>query len=64
MTGIEPAADGARRHDPRLGRPRSQVTNGTGETVIVLGYGQEPYVKFEDGAVYVNKNSGTQYLNQ
>ena len=63
VTGIEPAADGLGvsilDSDDRL-----QVTNGTGETVIVLGYGQEPYVKFEDGAVYVNKNSGTHYLNQ
>ena len=63
VTGIEPAVAGL---DVRIldSDDRMELTNDTGETVIVLGYAQEPYLKFEDGAVYENVNSGSRYLNR
>ncbi len=63
VTGIEPAVEGL---DVRIldSDDRISVTNGTGETLIVLGYGQEPYLKFEDGAIYENANSASRYLNK
>jgi hypothetical protein len=42
-----------------------EVRNETGETVIVLGYDGEPYVRIEPGGrVEVNLNSASFYVNQ
>lgn len=34
-----------------------------GKTVIVNGYEREPYVKFQNGTIYVNRRSPTAYVN-
>jgi hypothetical protein len=62
LTGIDPGVDGL--DIVIVDDERMQLTNGTGETTIVLGYAQEPYLKFEEGAVYANTNSGSYYLNR
>lgn len=41
-----------------------RLTNDSGESVIVFGYSDEPYLRFEpDGGVYVNERSPAAYLN-
>ncbi len=41
-----------------------KLTNESDETVVVLGYNEEPYLRFEpDGRVYVNESSPAAYLN-
>jgi hypothetical protein len=39
------------------------LRNETGQDVIVLGYDDEPYLRFSDGAVYRNIRSPAVYLN-
>lgn len=45
------------------GDDRLSLENGTGGEVIVLGYSDEPYLRFVDGAVYWNVHSPAVYLN-
>ena len=40
------------------------LDNTTGETVIVEGYGGEPYLRFSPDGIYANVNSPAGYLNQ
>ena len=40
------------------------LDNLGGKTVIVDGYGGEPYLRFGPGGIYVNVNSPAGYLNQ
>jgi hypothetical protein len=39
-------------------------TAPTGKTVIVRGYEGEPYLRFQNGRVYENRNSPTAYVNR
>jgi hypothetical protein len=39
------------------------ITNGTGKTVIVLGYEREEYLKITQGGVWRNMLSSTTYIN-
>jgi hypothetical protein len=44
---------------------RIELRNSSGETVVVEGYRDEPYLRFEpDGTVLVNQRSPTTYLNE
>jgi hypothetical protein len=44
---------------------RIELRNGSGETVVVEGYRDEPYLRFEPGGtVLVNQRSPTTYLNE
>jgi hypothetical protein len=62
-TGITPEVPGLEaevlNYDDSL-----QVRNETDQTVLILGYEEEPYVRIDaDGGVYVNTNSPAYYLN-
>jgi hypothetical protein len=41
-----------------------QFTAPPGKTVIVRGYSNEPYVRFENGTVYENELAPTTYINR
>jgi hypothetical protein len=63
LDGITPAMPGVEvevlNYDDSL-----QLRNGSDETVTVLGYEEEPYVRIApDGSVAVNRNSPALYLN-
>jgi hypothetical protein len=63
LTGVTPEVPGLEaevlNYDDSL-----QVRNETGQTVLILGYEGEPYVRIEgDGRVLVNTNSPAYYLN-
>ena len=64
VTGLEPAAPGVEAEvlnfDDSL-----QVRNESDETIVVVGYEGEPYVRIQpDGRVEVNQRSPSFYLNQ
>jgi hypothetical protein len=40
------------------------LDNRSGETVIIEGYGGEPYLRFGPAGIFVNVNSPAGYLNQ
>jgi hypothetical protein len=42
---------------------RIRLENGTDKTIVIKGYGGEPYIRFADGAVFENRNSPAAYLN-
>jgi hypothetical protein len=64
LRAIVPAESGVQvqvlNYDDRL-----QLINRSGKTVIVRGYGGEPYIRvFANGTVDVNRNSPAYYLNE
>ena len=40
------------------------LDNRSGKTIVVDGYGDEPYLRFAPDGIYVNVNSPASYLNQ
>jgi hypothetical protein len=40
------------------------LDNRTGETIVIEGYGGEPYLRFAPAGIFVNVNSPAGYLNQ
>jgi hypothetical protein len=40
------------------------LDNGTGKTIVIEGYGGEPYLRFGPDGIFVNVNSPAGYLNQ
>ena len=63
VTAVKPATPGleARVLD---GDDRLALTNGTGETMVVLGYRGEAYLRFTADAVFRNRRSPATYLNE
>ncbi len=57
-------------HEPGLklkifyGDDQIWLDNKTGKTVVILGYGGEPYLRFGRSGIYINGNSPAVYLNQ
>jgi hypothetical protein len=68
--GYVSTTDGVRPHLQGVGisvldgDERLQLRNGTGMTLVVLGYQGEPYIRFSPDGVYRNQNSPATYLNQ
>lgn len=62
VTRVVPPADGltARVLDSD---DRIEVVNGTGRTLVILGYEGEPYLEFRDGRVFRNARSPATHLN-
>jgi hypothetical protein len=62
ITSVSPERDGldveVRESDDRL-----YLRNGTGTTVVILGYEGEPYLEFRTDGVYQNSRSPATYLN-
>jgi copper transport protein len=62
VTRVTPQAAGLRArvldHDARIG-----LRNDTRQTILVLGYTREPYLRFTPNAVYRNTRSPATYLN-
>jgi hypothetical protein len=48
----------------RGGDDRLRLENQSGETIVVRGYGGEPYLRFAPDGVYENENSPAPYLNK
>jgi LPXTG-motif cell wall-anchored protein len=46
------------------GDDQLKLTNETGRQVTVLGYGDEPYLRFDSGRIQVNLHSPAYYVNQ
>jgi hypothetical protein len=46
------------------GDARLRLSNYSGKTVVVLGYGGEPFLRFERRGVYENVNSPATYLSR
>ncbi len=40
------------------------LDNRSGKTIVIDGYGGEPYLRFAPDGIYVNVNSPAGYLNQ
>jgi hypothetical protein len=40
------------------------LDNRSGKTIVIRGYGGEPYIRFSPDGIYVNGNSPAVYLNQ
>ncbi len=62
VTAIEPAVPGLDVVVSRNGDAIT-LTNGTGRSVVVLGYSGEPYLRIDDRGVTVNTSSPTAALN-
>jgi len=46
------------------GDDQLKLTNDTGRQVTVLGYGNEPYLRFDSGRIEVNLHSPAYYVNR
>ncbi len=62
LTEIAPAVTGLSVAVVQNGT-RLQLTNHTGRTIEVLGYGNEPYLRITPGGTYANTASSSVYVN-
>jgi hypothetical protein len=46
------------------GDDRLELVNSSGRTILIRGYGGEPYIRFAPSGVFENKNSPAVYLNK
>jgi hypothetical protein len=63
ITSVRGAVSGLTVRTSEAGQ-RLELTNHTGHTVEVLGYGGEPYLQVRPDGVYANTNSPATYLNR
>ncbi|MDQ1566896.1 MAG: dye decolorizing peroxidase [Actinomycetota bacterium] len=63
LTGVTPEVAGLEVKVVEAGS-RLQVTNHTGQEVVVLGYKDEPYLRIGPDGVFQNKLSPATYINQ
>ncbi|MDQ1507083.1 MAG: dye decolorizing peroxidase, partial [Actinomycetota bacterium] len=63
LTGVTPEVAGLEVKVIEAGS-RLQVTNHTGQEVVVLGYKDEPYLRIGPDGVFQNKLSPATYINQ
>ena len=47
-----------------FGDDQVRLDNRTGKTIVIKGYGGEPYLRFGPDGIAVNVNSPAGYLNQ
>ncbi len=63
ITSVRPAISGLSLRIVQQ-NTRIELTNRTGSRVEVLGYEQEPYLRVDSDAVYVNERSPSTYVNE
>jgi hypothetical protein len=63
ITKIEPPMRGL-TFSILYGDDSIKLDNRSGKTVVIKGYGGEPYLRFAPNGVFVNVNSPASYLNQ
>ncbi|HET7856620.1 MAG TPA: hypothetical protein VFL41_09200 [Gaiellaceae bacterium] len=63
VTAVRPALVGV-TIGVRGGDDRLRLENRSDETIVVRGYGGEPYLRFGPDGVYENENSPAPYLNK
>jgi hypothetical protein len=63
ITKIEPRMRGL-TFSVLYGDDSIKLDNRSGKTVVIKGYGDEPYLRFAPSGVFVNVNSPASYLNQ
>jgi hypothetical protein len=63
IAGIKPPVSGVRTK-VLYGDDQIWLENRSGKTVVIDGYGDEPYLKFAPAGIFVNINSPAGFLNQ
>jgi hypothetical protein len=63
IEGVEPPVRGVRTK-VLYGDDQVWLENRSGKTVVIDGYGGEPYLRFAPDGIFVNINSPAGYLNQ
>jgi len=63
IEGLQPRVPGVRAK-VLYGDDQVWLDNRSGETVVIDGYGGEPYLRFAPKGIFVNINSPAGYLNQ
>ena len=63
ITSVKPRMPGL-RFKILYGDDQVWLDNRSGKTVIIKGYGGEPYIRFDRDGIFVNVNSPASYLNQ
>jgi hypothetical protein len=63
IEGVKPRVPGVKLK-VLYGDDQVWLDNRSGETVVIKGYGGEPYLRFAPGGIFVNVRSPAGYLNQ
>jgi hypothetical protein len=63
IRGVEPPVRGVELK-VLYGDDQVWLKNQSGETIVIDGYGDEPYLRFAPNGIFVNVNSPAGYLNQ
>jgi hypothetical protein len=63
IEGVQPRIPGA-RFKILYGDDQVWLDNRSGKTIVIDGYGGEPYLRFTPAGIFVNANSPAGFLNQ
>ncbi len=63
IRAVKPRVDGI-QVKVLYGDDQVLLDNRSGETIVIKGYGGEPYIRFAPQGIFVNVNSPAGYLNQ